>query len=118
MTLTSFATSFIVGGLVTALIVGLEESGLRTWSGLAALVPVFTVVSYFFIGAIKDSHTVSQHSKFVLYGTLVSWVPYMLVIAYTAPRLGTTRAIGLGLSVFLLLALLFVWGTQRYRLFQ
>jgi uncharacterized membrane protein (GlpM family) len=118
MTVTSFLTSFLIGGLVTALIVGLEESGLRTWSGLAALVPVFTVVSYFFIGASKDAHAVSEHSKFVLFGTLVSWVPYMLVIAYTAPRLGTTRAIGLGLCVFFILAALFVWGTQRYRLFQ
>ena len=77
MNLGGMIFTFMVGGSVTALIVGLEESGRRTWSGLAALVPVFTIVSYFFIGASKDAMAVSQHSKFVLVGTLVSWVPYM-----------------------------------------
>lgn len=118
MTLSGFLLSFLIGGTVTALIVGLEESGLRLWSGVAALVPVFTVVSYVFIGASKDAIAVSQHSKFVLFGTLVSWVPYMSVIAYAAPRLGTSRAIGLGLLVFFVLALAFVWVVDRNRLFQ
>ena len=80
--------NFVVGGTVTALIVGLEESGQRIWSGLAALVPVFTLVSYFFIGASKNAIAVSQHSKFVLVGTLVSWVPYMAAVALLAPRVG------------------------------
>lgn len=110
--------SFFVGGAVTALIVGLEESGMRLWSGFAALVPVFTIVSYVFIGATKDATAVSQHSKFVLVGTLVSWVPYMAVIAWTAPKLGTNRAIGLGLAVFFVLAFGFVLAVERYRLFR
>ena len=118
MTPSGFLLSFLIGGMVTALIVGLEESGLRLWSGFAALVPVFTVVSYVFIGASKDAMAVSQHSKFVLFGTLVSWVPYMTVIAYTAPRLGTSRAIGLGLLVFFVLAFSFVWAVDRSHLFQ
>ncbi len=118
MTFSGFLVTFLIGGTVTALIVGLEESGLRTWSGFAALVPVFTIVSYFFIGAAKDAVAVSQHSKFVLVGTLVSWVPYMAVIAYTAPKLGSNRSIGLGLLVFIVLALAFVWVVERYRFFQ
>lgn len=118
MTISSFLVSFLIGGLVTALIVGLEESGLRMWSGLAALAPVFTVVSYLFIGTSKDGLAVSQHSKFVLCGTLISWVPYMAVIAYSAPKLGAARSIGLGLLVFSVLAVGFVWVVERYRLFQ
>ncbi len=118
MTLSGFLLSFFVGGTVTALIVGLEESGLRTWSGVAALVPVFTLVSYFFIGISKGAIAVSQHSKFVLFGTLASLVPYMMVIAYAAPKLGPTRAIGLGLVVFFVLAVAFVWFVEKNRLFQ
>ena len=110
--------NFLVGGTVTALIVGLEESGRRTWSGLAALVPVFTLVSYIFIGASKDALAVSQHSKFVLVGTLVSWVPYMAAVALLAPRVGTNRAIGLALAVFFALAGGYVGVVERYGLFR
>ena len=110
--------NFVVGGTVTALIVGLEESGQRIWSGLAALVPVFTLVSYFFIGASKNAIAVSQHSKFVLVGTLVSWVPYMAAVALLAPRVGTNRAIGLGLAAFFVLAGGYVGVVAKYGLFR
>src|SRR5271170_1750237 len=100
MSIRGLIVNFIVGGTVTALIVGLEESGWRTLSGLAALVPVFTIVSYFFIGASKNALAVSQHSKFVLVGTLVSWVPYMAAVALLAPRFGTNKAIGFALALF------------------
>ncbi|EKD57117.1 MAG: hypothetical protein ACD_57C00402G0001, partial [uncultured bacterium] len=84
---------FVVGGIVTTVIVALEESGYRTISGIAALVPVFTLVSYYFIGASKNGMAVSQHSQFVLCGTLVAWVPYMAVVALAAPRWGANKAI-------------------------
>ncbi len=118
MSLKSLALNFLVGGTVTALIVGLEESELRTWSGIAALMPVFTMVSYFFIGQSGSAIAVSQHSKFVLVGTLVSWMPYMAVVALTAPRLGVNRSIGLGLAVFFVLATAYVSVTAKYRLFR
>jgi len=41
---------FFTGGIVTTVIVVLEESGLRLWSGIAALMPIFTLISYLFIG--------------------------------------------------------------------
>ena len=110
--------SFLVGGTITALIVGLEESHMRTWSGLAALMPVFTMVSYLFIGASQNSLAVSQHSKFVLVGTLVSWVPYMAVIALTAPKLGTNKSIGLGMVVFLFLGTGYVVAVDKLGLFK
>lgn len=110
--------NFVVGGTVTALIVGLEESGRRTWSGLAALMPVFTLVSYFFIGASKNAMAVSQHSKFVLVGTVVSWIPYMGAVALLAPRFGTNKAIGAGLAIFFVLAGGYVGMVEKYGLFR
>ena len=118
MNLSSVILNFLIGGTVTAIIVQLEERGMRTWSGLAALVPVFTIVSYFFIGKSKNALAVSQHSKFVLIGTLVSWVPYMAVVALLAPRIGTNRAIGLGLIIFLVLAGVYVWIVEKYGFFR
>lgn len=118
MTWPGIFLSFIIGGTVTALIVALEESGLRTWSGLAALAPVFTLVSYIFIGFAKGPAAVSQHSKFVLVGTLVSWAPYMAVVAFTAPKLGVTRAIALGLLTFFVLAVAYVWFVEKNQLFR
>jgi uncharacterized membrane protein (GlpM family) len=118
MELKNFLFSFLLGGMITALIVGLEASHMRTWSGVAALMPVFTMVSYFFIGASQNAIAVSQHAKFVLVGTLVSWVPYMAVIAWTAPRLGTNRSIILSLTVFFILAGAYVYAVEKLRLFK
>lgn len=109
---------FIVGGTVTSLIVGSEESGFRILSGFAALVPVFTVVSYLFLGQSKGGATVGEHSQFVLFGTLVSWVPYMVVVALLAPRFGAHKAIGSGLIVFFVLAAIYLGLVYHYKLFH
>ncbi len=109
---------FITGGLFTTLIVLLEQSGLRLLSGLAALIPVFTLVSYIFIGESKGGVAVSQHSQFVLWGTIVSWVPYMITIAYLSPRIGPIKAIIAGMTVFFVLAIAFLLVAGHYRLFQ
>ena len=109
---------FLTGGIVTVLIVLLEKSGHRLLSGLAALMPVFTLVSYIFIGESQGGVAVSKHSQFVLIGTLVTWVPYMLVIAYMAPKIGSYKAIALGMGVFAVLALIFVFIVNKYNLFK
>jgi uncharacterized membrane protein (GlpM family) len=109
---------FITGGLFTAIIVALEESGKRTLSGLATLIPVFTLVAYVFIGQTEGSVAVSQHAKLVLVGTLVSWVPYMLAVAYLSPKIGAHNAILAGLAIFFVLALVYVALTNHFRLFQ
>ena len=118
MKLSSLATYFVTGGLFTALIVALEESGHRTLSGLVTLVPVFTLVAYFFIGESAGGAAVGQHARWVLAGTLVSWVPYMLVVAYLAPKVGPQKAILAGLAVFVVLALLYIAAANRLKLFQ
>ncbi len=118
MTLKEFFLYFITGGIFTVIIVALEESGFRLWSGLATLMPVFTLVSYFFIGNASGGLAVSQHSKFVLIGTLVSWVPYMMTIAILAPKIGSNKAIVWGLVVFFVLALIFLTVVDKLHLFQ
>jgi uncharacterized membrane protein (GlpM family) len=111
-------TYFLTGGIFTTLIVLLEQSGFRLLSGLAALIPVFTLVSYIFIGESKGGLAVSQHSQFVLWGTIVSWIPYMISIAYLSPKIGPIKAIIAGMAVFFILAILFLLVAERYKLFR
>lgn len=118
MKLSSLVIYFVTGGLFTTIIVALEESGHRTLSGLATLIPVFTLVAYAFIGESRGGVAVAQHAKWVLAGTLVSWVPYMLVVAWLAPKLGSQRAILAGLGTFFVLALGYVTLATRLKLFQ
>lgn len=108
---------FLVGGAFTAIIVALEENGSRLLSGFATLVPVFTLVAYIFIGQSKGGSAVGQHAWFVLIGTLVSWVPYMVLVAYLAPRIGPKFAIGAGLLGFFILAAAYLWVVYQYHLF-
>jgi len=109
---------FLTGGIVTILIVLLEKSGHRLLSGVAALMPVFTLVSYIFIGESQGGVAVSKHSMFVLVGTLVTWVPYMLVISFAAPKVGAYKAIAIGMAVFTVLALGFVYIVGKYNWFK
>src|SRR3989338_9064196 len=100
--------AFFAGGLITTLIVYFETSGFPTLSRLAALFPVFTWLSYLFIGNLAGLEAVSRHALFVLFGTIVAWLPYMFVIYYFAPKIGSAKAVFLGIAVFLVLALAFI----------
>ena len=109
---------FVTGGLFTTIIVALEESGQRSLSGLVTLVPVFTLVAYLFIGQTQGDLAVSQHAKWVLVGTLVSWVPYMIAVAYLSPKIGAHSAILAGLGIFFVLALAYILVASHFGLFQ
>lgn len=111
-------TYFLVGGAVTTAIVALEESGLRLLSGLATLMPVFTLIAYLFIGQSSGGVALAHNAQLVLVGTLVAWVPYMLVIIYLAPRMQTAKAIGLALLTFFVLAIIFLLLAQRFAWFR
>ena len=100
--------TFIVGGIVTTSIVYFESSGFPLLSRLAALVPVFTWLSYLFIGEISGPKEVSSHALFVLLGTIVAWIPYMLTIYFFAPKIGSVKAVLSGMVIFLILATIFV----------
>ena len=116
--LKSYAMYFSIGGAVTVLIVALEQSNHRLLSGLAAIVPVFTVVAYFFIGETKGGSAVAQHAWLVLIGTLVAWVQYMLVVALLSPKIGTVKAIPTGLGAFLVLAIAYIEIVRHVHLFE
>lgn len=109
---------FIAGGAVTTLIVSLEESGFRLLSGLATLMPVFTLIAYLFIGESRGGAALSKHAELVLVGTLVAWVPYMLAVIWLAPRVGTYKTIAIALGVFFVLAIVFLLFSQYFRWFQ
>ncbi|MCL4403920.1 hypothetical protein M1432_01055 [Patescibacteria group bacterium] len=113
----SYAVYFFVGGAFTALIVALEENGSRLLSGFATLIPVFTLIAYFFIGESKGGAAVGQHAWFVLVGTLISWVPYMILVAYLSPKLGSKAAIGIGLLAFFVLAGAYLEVVHHYHFF-
>ncbi|HLW79177.1 MAG TPA: hypothetical protein VKU44_06210 [Terriglobia bacterium] len=113
----SYLVYFLTGGIFTVLIVALEENGSRLLSGFATLMPVFTLVAYIFIGESRGGKAVGQHSWFVLTGTIVSWVPYMILIAYLAPRIGPKRAIGAGLAGFFVCAAIYLGIVYHYHLF-
>lgn len=100
--------AFFVTGLVAAAVTYFEASGSPLLSGLAALFPIVTWVSYIFIGRIAGPEAVSRNALFVLLGTIFAWLPYMFIIYYFAPRLGSGRAITLALAMFLILAVIFV----------
>ena len=109
---------FIAGGVVTTAIVLLEESGLTLLSGLATLMPVFTLIAYFFLGESRGGVALSQHAKLVLVGTLVAWVPYMLVVIYLAPYMSTNKTIAIALATFFVLAIIFLLLTNHFGWFQ
>jgi uncharacterized membrane protein (GlpM family) len=118
MNISNLIIYFITGGVFTTIIVVLEENGHRMLSELATLIPVFTLVAYFFIGQTKGGIAVGQHAKFVLVGTLISWVPYMLVVAYLSPRIGPNKAILAGLAAFFVLALIYIVAANRFGFFK
>lgn len=118
MSIKEIAVNFITGGALTTLIVGLEESGHRTLSGLATLVPVFTLISYIFIGESRDGDAVGAHSKFILTGPLISWVPYMMVISFLAPKIGPNKAIAGRITRFFRSGGAFVCAIQHFRWLQ
>ncbi len=115
--LKSYLIYFLTGGIFTVLIVALEENGSRLLSGFATLMPVFTLVAYIFIGESRGGVAVGQHAWFVLIGTIASWVPYMILVAYLAPRIGSKYAIGAGILGFFVLAGIYLAIVYHYHLF-
>lgn len=104
----AYILAFVAGGSLTLATIALELNGYAQLSRLAAIFPIVTWISYLFIGeTLGGDEAVSKHALFVLLGTLIAWVPYMLVIYYFSPKIGTHRAIIAAIAVFLVLALVF-----------
>src|SRR3989344_5641904 len=104
----AYLYAFLAGGAATVAITYFEFLNLPTLSGFLAIMPVATWVSYLFMdgGGISDE-LISKHALFVLFGTLVAWIPYMLTIYLLAPKIGGTKAVLAALLVFAFCSLLF-----------
>ena len=111
---TKYLLYFLTGGIISTVIVTLEESGMPLLSRLAALFPVFTWVAYLFIGQFGTGQQVADHAKFVLVGTIVSWIPYMFSIIYFAPRIGVYKALVISLLLFVVVALIFSYFYLKF----
>jgi len=104
-----YSLYFLIGGLLTTTIVGLEEFGSTTLSRLAALFPVFTWLAYLIIGQFGTGQQISQHAKFVLIGTIFCWIPYMMAIIYFSPKIGVHKAVFSAIGIFIVLAMVFTY---------
>jgi len=113
----NYIFSFILGGLITTSIIAFENSGHPLISRLAALFPVFTWLSYLFIGKLQGPKEVALHSKFVLLGTIFCWIPYMLIIIYLSPKIGATKTIILAILSFIVLAIIYIYIIKTFKLF-
>lgn len=107
MSLLKYFIYFITGGTITTAIIALEETGMPLLSRLAALFPIFTWLSYLFIANSNPSEQVVSHAKFVLIGTIISWIPYMLSIIYFTPKFGVNKAIIISMILFTIIALIY-----------
>jgi len=105
---------FVIGGIITTAIVALEEQGMPLLSRLAALFPVFTWLAYLFIGEFGAPQQIADHAKFVLLGTIASWIPYMLSIIYFAPRIGVYKALAVSVIIFIVVALAFSYFYPKF----
>lgn len=103
-----YVLSFIIGGLVTLAITYFELSGYPMLSRMATLFPVFTWISYFFIGKYSSSTEVAHHVLFVLLGTIVCWIPYMLTLYFLTPKVGAPTALVAAIGAFIILAIIFI----------
>ncbi len=103
----TYIFTFITGGIITTLIVYTQINGLPFISRIATLFPVFTWLSYLFIGKFSHSKDIAQHTLFVLLGTLFAWIPYMLFIYFFIDRLGYLKTIIGALLLFIILAIIF-----------
>lgn len=111
-----YIIAFFAGGTITAVVVALQSAGYPTLSGVAALFPIVTWLSYIFIGQLSGAQAVSQHSLFVLLGTLIAWAPYMLTIYYLSPRIGVNKTIVIALVVFFIVAFIYVTMYNKFAL--
>ncbi|MBI4344610.1 MAG: GlpM family protein [Euryarchaeota archaeon] len=104
---------FLTGGLTVTLVVLMAEMGRPFLSGLVIVFPAVTVISFYFIGRAAGPESVVATAKSALYTSAVVWVPYILAVIYFAPRVGVTRALFLGIAVFLVVGSLWVYYNMK-----
>ena len=102
---------FVVGGCIVTAIIVLAERGHPFLAGIAALFPSITLVSFYFIGKSAGNEAVALTAKSCLF-SLIIWIPYVLAIAWLSPRIGTNKALLIGVLIFSILAFALVYANQ------
>jgi uncharacterized membrane protein (GlpM family) len=100
-----YILSFIIGGLLTTIIVYCEVNGFPLISRIAALFPLFTWLSYLFIGSLTNSARVVNHTLFV--GNHFCMDSLYAFYLFFAQMLGSTKAIIGAIIIFLVLSTIF-----------
>jgi uncharacterized membrane protein (GlpM family) len=77
-----------------------------------AIFPGITLVSFYFIGQAAGDLAVSLTAKSCLLSIFV-WIPYALAVVWLSPRLGTNKALAIGVLIYVVLAFVLVY-TNRF----
>ena len=99
---------FLVGGTVVTLISVLAERGHPLLAGIMAIFPGITLVSFYFIGKAAGDAAVAATAKACLLSIPI-WIPYALTIVWLSPRIGTNKALVIGVLIFTVLAFILVY---------
>jgi uncharacterized membrane protein (GlpM family) len=94
---------FLVGGFVVTLVTALAERGQPLLAGVVAIFPSITLVTFYFIGRSAGDLAVSLTAKSCLLSFFV-WIPYALAVIWLSPRLGTNKALAIGVLIYAVLA--------------
>lgn len=104
---------FLVGGFVITLISVLAERGHPLLAGIAAIFPGITLVSFYFIGQAAGDDAVALTAKSCLQSLFI-WIPYALAVIWLSPRIGTNKALLIGVLIFTVLAFALVYTNQQF----
>jgi len=98
---------FLVGGFVVTAVTALAERGQPLLAGVVAIFPSITLVTFYFIGKTAGDLAVSLTAKSCLLSIFV-WIPYVLAVIWLSPRLGTNKALAIGVLIYAVLAIALV----------
>jgi heme/copper-type cytochrome/quinol oxidase subunit 4 len=103
---------FFTGGTVVTITVLLAEMGHPFLSGLALV--FLTAISFYFIGVKTGSQAVSKAALSALLTSIVVWTPYIFIVIRYSPRWGVTKALLVGIFVFLVVGSGWVLLNRHY----
>ncbi|RZN41092.1 MAG: hypothetical protein EFT35_02375 [Methanophagales archaeon ANME-1-THS] len=102
---------FLVGGAVVTAISVLAEKGHPLLAGVVTLFPSITLVSFYFIGKSTGNEAVAATAKSCFIALSV-WIPYILTIIWLSPRIGTNKALVIGVLIFIVLACALIYANR------
>ncbi len=89
----------------------LAERGHPLLAGIVAIFPGITLVSFYFIGQAAGDAAVAATAKSCLLSIFI-WIPYALSVIWLSPRIGTNKALLIGVAIFTVLAFALVYTNR------